>query len=107
MDKRNLDKQKTIKEQRRTKELAALAAEAAGQPIAETERLLISPLGINESQTAAVLTYTNEVQVKTKEKDNEDENINRLVHDNREDTKSVKSFGKRTDVEPNNQEDIK
>ena len=106
MDKRNLEKQKTIKEQRRTKELTALAAEAAGTSGDKIDdRILVSPLGINESQTAAVLTYTQELDVKAKEKEDGDEHINRLVQDVKEDTKSVWSFGKRTDVGANKQEE--
>ncbi len=83
-----------------------MAAEAAGTAVDKIEdRILISPLAINEGQTAAVLTYTQEVDVKTKEKDDGDEHINRLVQEVIEDSKSVRSFGERTDIDAINQEE--
>ena len=86
MDKRELDKQKTIREQRRTKELAALAADANGNPVENPdERLLVSPLGLNENQTVPAVTYTQGGSIQEEGKGDEDENINRLVQENKDD----------------------
>ena len=97
MDKRELRKQATIREQRRIKELEA---EAGGMPVNESdERLLVSPLGLNEGQAVLTVAQTPVIVDKERnEKEEEDDNIDRLIQGNSKDKKSVMSFGRRTDI---------
>jgi len=75
-----------------------VAAETAGCPMNTDERLLVSPMGQQEVLTVSVV-IPNKIEVDNKQtREDEDEHIDRLVQESRDDNKSVRSFGKRTDV---------
>ena len=75
-----------------------MAAETAGCPMNTDERLLVSPMGQQEVLTGSV-GIPNKIGDDNKQtREDEDEHIDRLVQEGRDDNKSVRSFGKRTDV---------
>ena len=59
---------------------------------------MVSPTGRQDS-TTIVVVQSQEATSKVQNKSDEDEHINRLVQENNDVKKSVKLFGKRTDVD--------
>jgi hypothetical protein len=107
MNEKELAKQKLIRDQRIEKERAALEAEAKGLHVKDIdERLMVSPTGRQNNPTVAVLQSHETIPEVNKNID-EDEHISRLVQDNKDDSQSVRSFGKRTEIAPQDQANIK
>ena len=86
MTKKELEKQAFIKELRRTKELEALQAEKDGKLGTKSdEGLMVSPIGQQEKGAVVIVNLVQEETPKDKNKTNEDEHIERLVHDDKDD----------------------